>query len=116
MPSTRRAAPRRLIRPATVIGGLLLLLVVLVLLAIPFLSAPGHAEDARAELTATKDALDAGDTDAAVAAVERARSETDDLQGSVQGIGGALVLAAIFANALVARGAPPAPAAERRSP
>src|SRR6478609_10926307 len=71
MPSTRRAAPRRLIR-----------------LAIPFLSAPGHAEDARAELTAAKDALDAGDTDAAVAAVERARSETDDLQGSVQGIGG----------------------------
>ena len=57
MPSTRRAAPRRLIRPATVIGGLLLLLVVLVLLAIPFLSAPGHAEDARAELTAAKDAL-----------------------------------------------------------
>ena len=88
MSSTRRAAPRRLIRPATVIGGLLLLLVVLALLAIPFLSAPGHAEDARAELTAAKDALDAGDTDAAVAAVERARSETDDLQGSVQGIGG----------------------------
>ncbi|WP_457190881.1 DUF4012 domain-containing protein [Nocardioides sp. P5_E3] len=88
MPSTRRVAPRRLIRPATVIGGLLLLLVVLALLAIPFLSAPGHAEDARAELTAAKDALDAGDTDAAVAAVERARSETDDLQGSVQGIGG----------------------------
>src|SRR5918995_3907082 len=88
MSSTRRAAPRRLVRPATVIGGLLLLLVVLALLAIPFLSAPGHAEDARVELTAAKDALDAGDTDAAVAAVERARSETDDLQGSVQGIGG----------------------------
>lgn len=88
MPSSRRATPRRLIRPATVLGGLLLLLVVLVLLAIPFLSAPGHAEKARAELTAAKDALGAGDTDAAVAAVERARSETDDLQGSVQGIGG----------------------------
>src|SRR5918993_1840203 len=88
MPSRRRTSSRRLVRPATVVGGLLLLLVVLALLAIPFLSAPGHAEDARVELTAAKDALDAGDTDAAVAAVERARSETDDLQGSVQGIGG----------------------------
>src|SRR5918993_1101823 len=86
MPSRRRTSSRRLVRPATVVGGLLLLLVVLALLAIPFLSAPGHAEAARVELTAAKDALDAGDTEAAVAAVERARSETDALQGAVQDI------------------------------
>ncbi|MBC2931633.1 DUF4012 domain-containing protein [Nocardioides sp. zg-1228] len=88
MPSSRRATPRRMIRPATVAGALLLVLVGLALLAIPFLSAPGHAEDARAELTAAKEALDAGDIDDAVAAVERARSETDDLQAAVQGVGG----------------------------
>jgi hypothetical protein len=88
MSSSRRADKRRLVRPATVVGGLLLLLVVLALLAVPFLSAPGHAEEARTELTVAKDALDAGDTEAAVTAVERARQKTDDLQGSVQGFGG----------------------------
>ena len=50
MPSSRRTSSRRLVRPSTVIGGLFLLLVVLALLAIPFLKAPGHAQGARTDL------------------------------------------------------------------
>ncbi len=88
MPSSRRPAQRRLLRPATVVGGLLLLLVVLALLALPFRSAPASAEDAKADLEAARDALTAGDLDAARASVDSARAHTDDLQGAMQGIGG----------------------------
>lgn len=62
--------------------------VVLALLAIPFLNAPGHAEGARADLEAAKTALDAGDFEAAETSVASARGNADQLQDAVQGIGG----------------------------
>ncbi|MBD3916772.1 DUF4012 domain-containing protein [Nocardioides hwasunensis] len=88
MPSSRRTSKRRLVRPATVIGGLLLLLVVLALLAIPFLKAPGHAEGARADLEAARTSLAAGDVDAAASSVDSARRHADQVQDAVQGVGG----------------------------
>ena len=74
--------------PATVIGLLFLLLVVLALLAIPFLKAPGHAEGAKADLEAARTSLSAGDVDAAEASVQSARRHADQVQGAMQGIGG----------------------------
>ena len=87
MLSGRRTSVRRR-RPLLWVLVPVAVVVGLGLLALGFRDAPGHAENARTELTTAKAALDAGETDAAVAAVERARAETDDLQDSVQGVGG----------------------------
>lgn len=65
-------------------------LIGLVLLARPFLNAPGQAAAAKADLETARTALVASDTRAATDAVTSARSNADDLQGSVQGIGGDL--------------------------
>ncbi len=88
MSSSSRSPSRRLVRPATVIGGLLLLLVGLVLLAIPFLKAPAHATGARTDLEAAKISLDAGDVASAEASVQSARRHADQVQDAMQGIGG----------------------------
>ena len=88
MPSPRRTSSRRLIRPATVIGGILLLLVGLALLAIPFLKAPGHAEGARTDLEAARTYLGAGDVASAEASVQSARRHADQVQDAMQGVGG----------------------------
>ena len=88
MPSSRRDTSRRRIRPATLVGGLLLLLVALALLAIPFLKAPSHAEAARSDLEGARAALAAGDLPAAEAHVQSARRHADEVQGAVQGFGG----------------------------
>ncbi|SEB69228.1 Protein of unknown function [Nocardioides exalbidus] len=88
MPSSRRTSKRRVIRPATVIGALFLLVVVLGLLAIPFLKAPGNAEAAKADLEAAQASLSAGDIGAATTSVESARRHADEVQGAMQGIGG----------------------------
>ena len=77
-----------MVRPATVIGGLLLLLVGLAVLAIPFLEAPGHAEGARTDLEAARDSLSSGDVDAAEASVQSARRHADQVQDAMQGFGG----------------------------
>lgn len=77
-----------MLRPATVIGALLLLLVGLAVLAIPFLKAPGHAEGARTDLEAARDSLSAGDVDAAEASVQSARRHADQVQDAMQGFGG----------------------------
>lgn len=71
-----------------VILGLLAVVVLLGVLALPFLKAPGSAEAAKSDLMAAKDALSEGDTDTAIAKVESARKNTDEVQGAVQGIGG----------------------------
>jgi len=76
------------VRPATVIGGLFLLLVALVLLAIPFLKAPTHAQSAKADLEAAKVSLSSGDVGAAEASVQSARRHADQVQDAMQGIGG----------------------------
>jgi hypothetical protein len=88
MPSSRRTSTRRVVRPATVIGGLFLLLVGLAVLAIPFLEAPEHAEGARTDLEAARDSLSAGDVDAAEASVQSARRHADQVQDAMQGFGG----------------------------
>ena len=81
MPSERLTWKRRLLRPSTIIGGLFLLVVLLVLLAIPFLKAPGHAQGAKADLELAKASLGAGDLDtvAALGAEIAARYGGDDL-------------------------------------
>ncbi len=71
-----------------VVGGLFLLLVVLGLLALPFLDAPDEAEAARSDLEAAKTALDSGDLDAAAASIASAREHADRVQDAMQGIGG----------------------------
>ncbi len=88
MPPSRRPSSRRLVRPATVIAGLLLLLVGLALLAIPFLKAPSHAEGARTDLEAARTSLTAGDLANADASVQSARRHADEVQDAVQGLGG----------------------------
>lgn len=90
MPSSRRTSRRRLVRPSTVIGVLFLLAVGLVLLAIPFLKAPGHAQGARSDLEAARTSLAAGDIASAEASVQSARRHADQVQDAVQGIGGDL--------------------------
>ncbi|MEO6511423.1 MAG: DUF4012 domain-containing protein [Nocardioides sp.] len=86
--STSRTSTRRLVRPATIIGVLFLLLICLVLLAIPFLKAPGNAKGAKADLEAAKISLGDGDVAGAEAAVQSARRHADEVQGAMQGIGG----------------------------
>ncbi len=88
MSSTRAPRERRLVRPATVIAGLFLLLVGLALLAIPFLKAPGHAAGAKTDLEAAKTSLEAGDLETAEASVQSARRHADEVQGAMQGVGG----------------------------
>jgi hypothetical protein len=92
MPSPRRTSTRtpkrRLLRPSTIIGVLFLLVVGLALLAIPFLKAPGHAQGAKADLQAAKDALASGDFESAEINVQSARRHADQVQGAMQGIGG----------------------------
>ncbi|WP_210502982.1 DUF4012 domain-containing protein [Nocardioides xinjiangensis] len=88
MPSSRPTSKRRLVRPSTVVGGLLLLLVGLALLAVPFLKAPGHAQGARTDLEAARSSLAAGDVASAEASVQSARRHADEVQGAMQGIGG----------------------------
>lgn len=88
MSSTRRATSSRFSRPWIVVGGLFLLVVVLGLLAIPFLKAPAAATNAKADLEAAKTALVAKDFDQAEAHVKSARRHTDEVQGAMQGIGG----------------------------
>lgn len=88
MPSSRRTPKRRVLRPSTVVGALLLVLVGLALLAIPFLKAPGHAQGARTDLQAARTSLAAGDVAAAEASVQSARRHADQVQDAMQGIGG----------------------------
>ena len=90
MPSRPSAAKRRLVTPGTIVLGLFLLVGALALLAIPFLKAPGHAQGAKTDLEAARTSLDAGDLTAAEASVESARRHADEVQDSVQGIGGDL--------------------------
>ena len=84
----RRTSSRRLIRPASVIAGLFLLLVAMVLLAIPFLKAPGNAQGAKTDLEAARTSLSAGDVAAAEASVQSARRHADQVQDAMQGLGG----------------------------
>src|SRR5690349_8501844 len=94
MPSTSRtsarssALVRRLLRPGTLIALFFLLLIVLVLLAIPFLKAPGNAKAAKADLESAKNFLTSGDIASAQTSIESARKHADEVQGSMQGIGG----------------------------
>ncbi|NYE35867.1 hypothetical protein F4692_000971 [Nocardioides cavernae] len=89
MPSSRRPSKRRrLVRPSTVIGVLVLLGVGLVLLAIPFLKAPGHAQGAKTDLEAARTSLAAGDVASAEASVQSARRHADQVQDAMQGLGG----------------------------
>ena len=88
MPSRPGSAKRRLVTPGTIVLGLFLLVVALGLLAIPFLKAPGHAEGAKTDLEAAQTALSSGDIVSAEASVESARRHAEQVQGSVQGIGG----------------------------
>lgn len=75
-------------RPSTVIGGLFLLVVVLGLLAIPFLKAPGNAESARADLESARTSLANGDVESAEASIQSARRHADEVQDAMQGVGG----------------------------
>ena len=63
-------------------------MVLLGLLAIPFLKAPHHARSAQADLEAAKAFLEAGDIEAAEASVQSARRHADQVQSAMQGIGG----------------------------
>lgn len=89
MSSPRRAAvpPRRFgLRHALLVAAFLVL--GLGLLAIPFLSAPGSAQSARADLEAAQAAMLEGDVTSASEHAESARDHVDDVQGAVQGAGG----------------------------
>lgn len=90
MRSRRRdsSTSRGLLRPAPILGGLFLVVVVLGLLAIPFAKAPSHASAVQADLAAAKSSLAAGDIDAAEASVQSARRHADQVQDAVQGFGG----------------------------
>ena len=57
-------------------------------LGVSLAQVPGAADSARAELESAKVALEAGDTDAATDAVDRAREHTDTVQVGVQGPAG----------------------------
>lgn len=87
-PRTSSSRARSLMRPLPILGGITLVVVVLGLLAIPFLKAPHHASSARADLEAAKASFEAGDIEAAEASVQSARGHTDQVQAAVQGIGG----------------------------
>ncbi|QBX55894.1 DUF4012 domain-containing protein [Nocardioides seonyuensis] len=82
-----RSDKRRRVWPLLLLAAVVVV-VALALLALPFRDAPAHAEAAKTELQSASEALSAGDHEAAGVAVARARDEVDELQGSVQGIGG----------------------------
>ena len=91
MPSSRPASSRgsrRLLRPATVVSALFLVVIGMALLAIPFLKAPGHAEGARTDLEAARAQLEAGDLEGAQSSVASARRHADQVQDAMQGFGG----------------------------
>ena len=88
MATSRRTTSRRLVRPTTVVAALFLLLVGLVLLAIPFLKAPGNAQGARTDLEAARTLLASGDVAGAEASVQSARRHADQVQDAMQGVGG----------------------------
>lgn len=83
MPLSRRRVP---VVALLAVG--VLVVVGLALLALPFLATPGKAASARSELESAKAALDAGELDAAGTHVANARRHVDDVQNSVQGVGG----------------------------
>ena len=70
------------------LGGFLLLLVVLVLLAVPLMKVRGDATAAQHDLTAAKAALQDGDLASARASVRSARQHVDSAQDAVHGLGG----------------------------
>jgi hypothetical protein len=71
-----------------IVGGLLLLVVVLGLLALPFRKAPTAAQSAKTDLEAAKAALTGQDFKRAEEHVASARRNTDQVQDAMQGIGG----------------------------
>ena len=85
MATSRRTTSRRLVRPTTVVAALFLLLVGLVLLAIPFLKAPGNAQGARTDLEAARTLLASGDVAGAEASVQSARRHADQVQDAIDG-------------------------------
>lgn len=68
-------------------GGLLVLLGVLALLALPLLGVKSDAEAARAQLVQAQENLRNGDTEAAGGHVARARAHVDDAQAGANGFG-----------------------------
>ncbi|KRE97290.1 hypothetical protein ASG76_00735 [Nocardioides sp. Soil774] len=86
--SRRSSSTRPWQRPLLLVGGLILLVVVLGLLALPFRKAPAAAESAKADLEAAKAALTSQDFKRARKHVTNARLHTDEVQDAMQGIGG----------------------------
>ena len=87
--SSRSSAPAHpWRRPLLIVGGLLLVVVALGVLALPFRHAPSAAESAKADLESAKTALSGKDFDRAAESVESARRHTDDVQDAMQGFGG----------------------------
>lgn len=81
--------PRRR-RARYVALGLLLLVAVLALLAVPMRSVPGNAQTAKADLVGAKDALKSGDVVRARQLVTDARHHVDAAQASIGGVGGTI--------------------------
>lgn len=82
-----RKRPWRPSRRLAVVGGGLLLLVILAVLALPLLGVKSDAEAARAELVLAKDTLRNGDTETAGRHVANARAHVDDAQDGANGFG-----------------------------
>ncbi|QBR93406.1 DUF4012 domain-containing protein [Nocardioides euryhalodurans] len=85
---TRKAPRSRRRRIIGALAGLFLLIVVLGVLALPFLGVPGEAEAAKEDLDTAVSALQSGDLRASRDAVADAREHVDAAQGDIQGLGG----------------------------